>query len=234
MKGRMAKAVTMTGALGLAWASAGCWCCYWDKVDPCYPERYEYQARETVDHTMNTQIINGHILDQTIWNAYFDPGTDRLTPAGMRQLASLARRRPNPDPVIYLQTACDIAIDPVKLEESFEARNRLDVGRKIAVERFMLAQTGGSIAFQVMIPHDPPMPSLFGQEAISIIQDIRSTAHGTLSGGGAGGGSTGGGSSGGSSSGGSSYGGSSSGGSTGGTSSGGTSSGGTTSGGTGK
>src|SRR5438309_2350326 len=80
-------------------------------VDPCYPQRYEYAARQEVLAAIAPQINNGHVLDQTVWNYHFEAGTDKLTPGGLEHLAYLARRRPTPDPVVYVQTAQDIAYD---------------------------------------------------------------------------------------------------------------------------
>ena len=74
---------------------------YRDLVDPCYPERYNYQARQEVVASYTPQVQNGHVLDQTVWNYDFEAGTDRLTGGGLEHLAYLARRRPQPDPVVY-------------------------------------------------------------------------------------------------------------------------------------
>src|SRR5947199_363813 len=63
MKGFVGKAVTL---LGWASALAGVGCChtYRDLVDPCYPERYEYQARAETNGAFAPQVSNGHVLDQ--------------------------------------------------------------------------------------------------------------------------------------------------------------------------
>src|SRR5437867_1886311 len=99
MKGFITRTVTVLCAgSGLALAG-GCW--YRDIVDPCYPQRYEFVARQEVGAAFAPQVFNGHVLDQTIWNYQFEGGTDKLTPGGMEHLAYLARRRPFPDGVIY-------------------------------------------------------------------------------------------------------------------------------------
>ena len=96
MKGLIRKAAAalccLAGVGGL-----GCYT-YRDLVDPCYPERYNYQARQEVVASYTPQEQNGHVLDQTVWNYDFEPGTDRLTGGGLEHLAYLARRRPQPDP----------------------------------------------------------------------------------------------------------------------------------------
>src|SRR4051794_34307779 len=108
MKGLITSAILCCAAAGLT----GCYG-YRDLVDPCYPERYEYAARQEVKAALAPQVQNGHVLDQTVWNYHFEPGTDRLNQGGLDHLAHLARRRPAPDPVIYLQTAQpDVVYDP--------------------------------------------------------------------------------------------------------------------------
>jgi hypothetical protein len=128
---------------------------YRDVVDPCYPERYEFAARNEVNAAMAPQVHNGHVLDQTIWNYMFEPSTDKLTPGGMEHLAYLARRRPCPDPVIFLQTAQDIPYDPAAPEKFTEARFTLDNRRIQAVQNYLTAQTAGRhLHFEVCV-HDP-------------------------------------------------------------------------------
>ncbi len=138
--------------------------CYRKLVDQCWPERYNYMARKSVIQATNNQAYNGHILDQTIWNHMFeaDPktgkATDKLNAYGLAHLAYLARRRPNPDPRVYLQTAQDItynqADDPMKF---VQARTDLDNRRAKAVQNFLQAQTASrnlGYDFDVTI-HDP-------------------------------------------------------------------------------
>ena len=84
MKGLILKTrLTLCAAGGLA--AGGCWC-YDNFVDPCYPPRYEYMARQEIQASFDPQVFNGHVLDQTIWNWYFEPGPDQLT--GPRDLAA--------------------------------------------------------------------------------------------------------------------------------------------------
>ena len=109
MNGFAARAVSTVCALS-GIAALGCYT-WGDVVDPCYPQRYEFAARQEVKQAFSPQVQNGHILDQTVWNYHFEPGTATLTPAGLEHLAYLARRRPCPDPTIYLQVAQDIPYD---------------------------------------------------------------------------------------------------------------------------
>jgi hypothetical protein len=151
MKGFIRKAVLMGCC---AAGSLGCWN-YRDCVDPCYPMRYNYMARQEVNAAFAPQVQNGHVLDQTVWNYFFEPGTDKLTPLGLDRLAYIARRRPCPDPNMYLQTAQDVVYDPLAPEKMAEVRQDLDGKRKAAVMCFMAQQTAGRpMAFNITV-HDP-------------------------------------------------------------------------------
>jgi hypothetical protein len=136
-------------------AATGCYS-WGDICDPCYPQRYEFAARQEVKQAFAPQVLNGHILDQTVWNYHFEPGSATLTPAGLEHLAYLARRRPCPDPNIYLQVAQDISYDPNKFADFVEARNTLDTKRAQAIQDFLTAETSGrNLTFNV-VRHDPP------------------------------------------------------------------------------
>ena len=56
------------------------------------------------------QVHNGHVLDQTVWNSHFEPGTDHLTAGGLAHLDYLARRRPAPDTTVFLEVAKDVPL----------------------------------------------------------------------------------------------------------------------------
>src|SRR5437879_6565216 len=75
---------------------------YRNLVDVCYPQRYNVTARREVVDAFAPQVQNGHVLDQTIWNYDFDRGTDRLNQMGLEKLKYLTRRRPAPDPNLFL------------------------------------------------------------------------------------------------------------------------------------
>jgi hypothetical protein len=143
---KKAAAQVILGA-GFATTVVGCHC-YRELVDPCWPERYNAMARHSVRDTFNAQAMNGHILDQTVWDYHFevDPkngaGTDKLLPGGMEHLDYLARRRPAPDLQLYLQTSRD---------------PKLDAARVNAVKAYMRKATSGRIVpmeFEVAV-HDP-------------------------------------------------------------------------------
>ena len=139
------------GGCGSGWGNCQA---YRNLVDPCYPQRYEFMARKEVNDAFIPQVQNGHVLDQTIWNWMFEPGSDRLTNGGLAHLAYLARRRPCPDTVLYLQTAQDVVYDPANPDRMVTARQELDVKRSQAIERYLVAQTAGHVVPQVVV-HDP-------------------------------------------------------------------------------
>jgi hypothetical protein len=159
MNGFIGRLVLVT-CLGGGVASLGC-VRYRDLVDPCWPERYEYAARQEVYNATAPQVRNGHVLDQTVWNYHFEKdettglGSDRLTPAGMQHLRYLSRRRPSPDGVVFLQTAYDLAYDPTNPDAFAQRRTELDRSREVAIKRFLSAQTAGRpVPFEVVV-HDP-------------------------------------------------------------------------------
>jgi hypothetical protein len=170
---------------------------YRNLVDPCYPERYEYAARQEVISAFAPQVQNGHYLDQTVWNYHFEPGTERLTPGGMEQLIHLARRRPYPDCTLYLATAHDIVYDPAAPSKYEEQRANLDQRRMQAIQTYLAAETSGRhLSFEVVV-HDPPEMGLAAQPmAISVgkmylgFQGTLGPAVGTGASGSSGGGAT--------------------------------------------
>ena len=148
-------------------AGGGCMA-YRDCVDPCYPSRYSYLARQEVRQAVASQMYNGHTLDQTVWNYHFEAGTDRLTPGGQEFLAYVARRRPGPDTKVFLQTAQDVAYDPAAPDKTVEARTNLDSKRAEAVQRYLKTQTP-SLVYDVVVhnPHDVGLNAVPATTAVS-------------------------------------------------------------------
>ncbi len=169
MKGFIKRATAVAclgGGLTVTW---GCGV-YHDLVDPCYPARYNAMAITSVNDTFAAQVSNGHILDQTVWNADFERGTAKLTSMGETHLAYLARRRPAPDPKVFLQTAQDVAYDPTHPDEFAKGRAKLDGDRTQAVLNFLQAQTAGRpVVFDVTV-HDPAEPGMAAQRIFRIPQ----------------------------------------------------------------
>jgi len=174
MKGLVSKAlagVTLAGGL------SACGCETYQKcVDPCWPERYNQTARREVISAFAPQVQNGHILDQTIYNYQFEAATDRLTDSGKDQLDVLVRRRPVPDPRIFLATARDLGYDPGNPEAYRTAQDELNNKRSASIQKYLAAQTGGRpMQFEVVV-HDP-MP--VGEHADPANRSIRLNHNGT-------------------------------------------------------
>jgi hypothetical protein len=166
-------------AVGLL-AAAGCNGRYHDLVDPCYPERYGYMAREAVNGSMAPQVQNGHVLDQTVWNHHFEAGSDRLTPGGHEQLKYIARRRPHADPMVYVQTAQDVAYDAAAPDKNVRDRENLDNRRVQAVQAFLGAYTAGTRQEFRVVVHDPSEVGQFGARSARAIQLLNNAPAGSL------------------------------------------------------
>jgi len=179
MKGFISKTLA-TLCLGGGLAAAGGCCEYYELVDSCYPQRYECAARHEVQAAFGPQVCNGHVLDQTIWNCHFEPGTDRLTPGGMDHLSYLARRRPSPDTKIYVQTAQDVPYDSAVPNQFAEARNELDRKRVDAIHKYLAAETENRpLSFEVVI-HDPAEVGISTVPANIAIQQMYTGTRGNL------------------------------------------------------
>lgn len=139
-------------------------------VDPCWPQRYNAVARQEVISAFAPQVQNGHILDQTVYNYQFESGTDRLNASGMDQLDTLLRRRPMPDPRIFLATSRDLSYDPGNPEAMVDARRELDNKRAAAIQKYVAAQMSGRPMQIEVVVHDP-MP--VGEAADSANRSIR-------------------------------------------------------------
>jgi hypothetical protein len=156
MNGFIKKTMTLLCMGGSAAIVIGC-CDFKlsETYDHCWPDRYNYQADRATLETFGAQVSNGHVLDQTVWWYHFEPGTAILTKAGLDHLAYIARRRPEPDPHVYLQTAQDVVYDAAAPEKFVGERSRLDEDRRQAILRYLSADTAGRpMPFEVAV-HDP-------------------------------------------------------------------------------
>jgi hypothetical protein len=148
--------------------------------DRCYPQRYVNLADREVNAAMTPQVQNGHVLDQTVWNHFFEQGTDRLTPGGQDLLSYLSRRRPQPDTTIYLATASDLPYDPNCPDRYCGSRQELDARRVVAVQKYLTAlNCGRPVDFQVLV-HDPADPSLATTPVASSITQMYGRFRGGL------------------------------------------------------
>jgi hypothetical protein len=140
---------------------------YRELVDPCWPERYNGMARQSVREIHNAQADKGHILDQTVWNWHFKVteagvATDELNPAGLEHLRYISRRLPAPDIQLFLQNAQDIPYDAKgDAQKIVKARNDLNNKRIASIKRFMSTQTAvlGDATYQVTV-HDFTPPGI--------------------------------------------------------------------------
>jgi hypothetical protein len=181
MKGIVTKLLA-GAALAAPLTSTGCYT-YQKCVDPCWPERYNAEARTEVIAAFAPQVQNGHVLDQTLFNTAFEVGGDHLSPGGMDQLDTLLRRRPMPDPRIFLATARDLVYDPANPDSLVEARVDLDNRRAAAIQKYVSAQTAGRPQGFEVVVHDP-MP--VGDHADPVNRSIRlyhNASAGSLTGG---------------------------------------------------
>ncbi len=162
MKGLIRKALACLLLASVVSSMTGCYY-YRYLVDPCWPQRYAFQSRMSVRKVFHNQTMNGHILDQTVWNYHFESTpegipTPDLNVMGKNHLLYLLRRRPNPDPKIFLQTAQDIQYSAQEPPEKYaELRSKLDGERMQRIQHFLAAQTvarGKPIHFQIIV-HDP-------------------------------------------------------------------------------
>jgi hypothetical protein len=142
---------------------------YRNAYDVSWPERYNYAARESVLAPFAQQAATGHFIDQTLWNWYFEPGGDKLTPGGLEKLDALARATPAADPKLYIQTARDIVVTPENADKLRSIRDELNAKRAAAIKLYMSNQPGAPVAYVVEV-HDAPVPGIYAPFAIAAIQ----------------------------------------------------------------
>lgn len=155
---------------------------YRNAVDVAWPERYNYQARESVLAPFAQQAATGHFLDQTIWNWYFEPGTDKLTQGGIDKLNALARETPGADPRLYIQTARDVTVTQDNADKINTIRDDLNARRAVEIKKYMATQPGVPVAYEVFV-HDAPVPSIYAPFAVAAFAGQRGGYKGGLSGG---------------------------------------------------
>jgi hypothetical protein len=168
--------------LGLA-ALAGCghkcgYKGYEDFVNPCWPEVYSHVARQETVAPFAAQANNGLILEQTVWNEHFRPGTNQLGNAGLSLLDRLARRRPQPMAELFLQTSHDLAYDAAKPAEFGKARQDLDAQRVKAIMDYVAA-VRPDVPFRVTVI-DPSPVGVNAREALRAIESMQNSATGAL------------------------------------------------------
>jgi hypothetical protein len=171
---------------------------YRNWVDTAYPERYEAAARQETVAAFASQVNNGQVLNQTVWNWYFEQekvtdkvtGKESLKPsaklngAGRAKLDSIAQTRPNPDSRIYLQVARDVPVVGDKVDEARAERDALTVKRADAVRSYLNSMpTVNQTAYDLFV-HDPVVPGIPAEFSASALRGQRAGYVGGLSAGG--------------------------------------------------
>lgn len=183
---KAAAAVVAISGLG----TTGCQSCYSEKVDPCWPERYNQVARAEVVAPFANHVGNGEVLDHTLFNYHFEAGSEKLTPGGMQKLDYLTRRRPAPPSRIYLQTTRDVAYDAASDDKSAAARADIDAKRQAAVQKYLAATTAArGLTFEIQVI-DPADQSMNATGPANAVRGLQLQYQSTI-GGGAGGGAIG-------------------------------------------
>lgn len=94
--------------------------------DHCWPDQYVRESQRRIYAPLGQQMVNGHRLESTIWEHYFDADDPAvLTEGGMARLRYLARRRPYVIPQLELQTSFDQEIDRARIEAVTEYAARV-------------------------------------------------------------------------------------------------------------
>ena len=153
-------------------------------IDPCWPDRYNAAARSEVLSAFAPQVNNGHVLNQTVWNWYFEPGTATLTPAGLAKLDSIAQTRPAPDARLYLQVARDVsAVVGGGIDTIAARRDDLTAKRAESVQKYMAAQPAISpVAYELSVI-DPVVTGIRGDFATNAYRGQGSGYRGGIGGG---------------------------------------------------
>lgn len=155
---------------------------YRNLVDTCWPERYSSMAREPVLSAFEQQVNNAQILDQTVWNYHFESGTAKLNAHGREKLDLIARRRPNPDGKLYIQTARDLAYDDRNPDKLPADRMRIDIDRAQAVLAYMSTQPAArTVTFEVQ-PIDAVDPAMNSQGPATAVRGLPSQYQSAITG----------------------------------------------------
>lgn len=154
--------LTFTGCFG-----------YRDVVDPYYPKRYNVDARNSVRTALASQVSNGNVLDQTVWDFHFETGKPELNAMGKDHLKRLARRRPAAQEVIFLQVA--------QIPDENANNKELNRARSENIKTYMTKISEDKVhpEFEVVL-HDPAEVSGSGIEAARIIGGKQSGVSGVF------------------------------------------------------
>jgi len=141
----MKRGTRKTWLAGLLSASlvslTGCYGTYNDLVDPCYPERYNCQARAEVQSRIAMQSKNGLDIEQTLYNYHFKPNSADIAPSGQNLLTRVATRRPSAFKEVFVQNSFDAVtdanFDPATAGATADKIRELNKNRRDAVLAFL-------------------------------------------------------------------------------------------------
>lgn len=155
-----AAALLMIGGLG----SVGCVTTgkgggerYRNAVDTSWPYNYNHAAQQAALAPFAQQAANGHFQERTLWNWYFEPGSDRIDSAGKAKLDAMSRN--NTDNKIYLQHAGDLPLTPDNADKVVALRHELTAKRAAAVRQY-LATKPGTPEYDISV-HNAPTPYIY-------------------------------------------------------------------------
>jgi hypothetical protein len=152
-------------------------------IDPSWPDRYNYAARQAVIAPFAQQVANGHFINQVMWNWYFDAGTDKLNGAGMEKLDSIARTTPNPDTKLFIQAARDIGVTADNAAKIGAMRDDITAKRAAAIHRYMATQPGPTVIYDISVV-DMPTAGIAAPFATGSYRGQLAGYRGAISGGG--------------------------------------------------
>ena len=142
------------------------------KVDPCYPERYNYEARQSVLAPFAMHVKNGDVINQTVFNYFFEPGSAKLTDLGYEKLDYLTRIRPTPPTELYLQTARDIRFDVADPNKLVTMTRELNAKRIESVKQYVAATTAGRAVNMELTVIDPENLSMSVQGPANAVRGL--------------------------------------------------------------
>jgi len=155
--------ITGFGSVGCVTTGKGGGERYRNVVDPSWPDRYNHDAQQATLAPFAQQATNGHFQERTLWNWYFEPGTDRLHPAGMAKLNAISRS--NLDNKLYLQHAGDLPLTPDNADKVIDLRHELTAKRAATVRQY-LATKPGTPEYEISV-HNGPTPAIYAPFALS-------------------------------------------------------------------
>jgi hypothetical protein len=132
-------------------------------VDPCWPERYNFEARGSVRDMHNAQAYKGHILNQTVWSDDFEG--DKLKQSAKAKLQYISHREPTAAVMkVFLQSA-DIE-DPAKREGMNAQR------RKVMLAYLETQRAPGQNTLYEVDVHHYVQPTYLSDWTIKSLQNV--------------------------------------------------------------